>query len=73
MTDVIPLWFWIALLLATLAMGPTMLQRWRTLRAVRGAGRPSAFDAFYMIASRIWLPAVAVAIPAVYVLRLLIF
>jgi len=72
MTNVVPLWFWIAMLLATLAMAPTMVQRWRTLRAIR-VDRPTAFDAFYMIVSRIWLPAVAVAVPAVYVIRLLTF
>ncbi len=72
MTDVVPLWFWIAVLLATLAMAPTMRQRWRTLRAIR-VNRPTAFDATYMNVSRIWLPAVAIAVPAVYVVRLLVF
>ena len=72
MTDVVPLWFWIAMLLATVAMWPTMAQRWRVLRAINVA-RPTRFDAFFMVVSRIWLPAVAVAIPVVYVLRMLIF
>jgi hypothetical protein len=72
MTDIVPLWFWVAVLLATLAMAPTMTQRWRTLRAIR-MDRPTPFDAFYLIVSRIWLPAVAIAVPAVYVVRMLAF
>ncbi|MCK6453847.1 MAG: hypothetical protein L6R19_23780 [Alphaproteobacteria bacterium] len=72
MIDVVPLWFWIAVLLATLAMGPTMVQRWRSLRAIR-IDRPTTFDALYLIVSRLWLPAVALAVPAVYVIRLLVF
>lgn len=72
MIDVVPLWFWIAVLLATAVMGPTMLQRWRSLRAIR-VDRPTVFDALYLIVSRLWLPAVAVAVPAVYVFRLLVF
>ncbi len=37
------------------------------------AERPSWVDAFYTIVTKIWLPAAALSIPTVYVIRLLFF
>ena len=72
MLEVVPPWFWFALLLATATTMPAMVRRWRTLRSIR-IERPTWFDVFFLIVSRIWLPALAVAVPVVYVIRLLAF
>ncbi len=73
--NVIPGWLWLALLLATVVMMPAMMRRWRSLRGGRkGAGaRHGVFDALYTVISRLWLPAVVLAVPVVYVVRLLLF
>ena len=72
--NVIPGWFALALVLATVVMMPAMMRRWHSMRGGRkGATAHSLFDALYTVISRLWLPAAALAIPIVYVVRLLVF
>ena len=70
--NVVPGWFWLALALATLVMMPSMVGRWRLMRGGRSA-KSGLFDTLYTIISHIWLPAAVLAVPAVYVFRLLFF
>lgn len=72
--NVIPGWFALALLLATVVMMPAIARRWHSMRGGRKGGPPHGlFDTFYTVVSRLWLPAAALAIPLVYVVRLLLF
>jgi hypothetical protein len=72
--NVVPGWFWLALLLATLVMAPAMIRRWHSMRGGRKGRTPHGlFETFYTVASRLWLPAAAIAVPLVYVARLLLF
>ena len=71
--NVVPGWFWLGLILATVVMLPGMLRRWHSMRGGRAGGTHSVFDALYIVISRMWLPAAVVAVPVVYVARLLFF
>jgi hypothetical protein len=71
--SVVPAWLWLAFALTTLVMMPAMVRRWQSMRGGRAGGTHSLFDALYTVISRLWLPAAAVVVPAVYVVRLLFF
>lgn len=72
--NIVPGWFALALLIATVVMSPAMIRRWHSLRGGRKGGPPrSLFDTLYTVIAHLWLPAAALAIPLVYVARLLLF
>lgn len=72
--NVIPGWFALSLLIATGVMLPAMMRRWHSMRGGRKGGPPhSVIETFSTVITHLWLPAAALAVPLVYVVRLLAF
>lgn len=69
--NVIPGWFWLAMLLTTVVMMPAMVRRWQSLRGGRVSAAHGLLEALYLVVSRLWLPGAVVMVPLVFVLRLL--